>query len=95
MNARSFLMVLSKSLYFFLELIQRITHIFYREFKYEQISPVMIQAGNLVEVQVGFCTVQLNRGRFLMLQKLRSICVLSRIVEQVSSKPFISMIPEI
>lgn len=56
----------------------------HRIYTYDAISPNAIQIGNMVEAQVGFCVVQINKGRYLMLHKLRSICVLSREVEEVS-----------
>lgn len=43
-----------------------------------------IKPGLLVEVQASFCAVPISKGRFIMLSKLRSVCVLSRQVHEVS-----------
>ncbi|KAL6301047.1 hypothetical protein BKA93DRAFT_709713, partial [Sparassis latifolia] len=40
------------------------------------IKPSVIQEGQLVELQVTFCTVPTSKGRMLMLSKLQSICIL-------------------
>ncbi|KAH8096841.1 hypothetical protein BXZ70DRAFT_1009519 [Cristinia sonorae] len=48
---------------------------------YQQISPGFIRPGHLVELQVGVCSVPIGKGKNMMLVKLRSVCVLSRLVE--------------
>lgn len=48
---------------------------------------MVVKPGLLVEVQVSFCTVPISKGRFIMLSKLRAVCVLSRQVQEVSVKP--------
>ncbi|KAH8084934.1 hypothetical protein BXZ70DRAFT_900363, partial [Cristinia sonorae] len=50
---------------------------------YQQISPGFIRPGHLVELQVGVCSVPIGKGKNMMLVKLRSVCVLSRLVEHV------------
>ena len=52
--------------------------------QYKKISPTAVQLGCLLEVQVGFCVVPIQHGKFKLLLKLRSICVLDRSVENVS-----------
>ncbi|KAL6303695.1 hypothetical protein BKA93DRAFT_734722 [Sparassis latifolia] len=47
------------------------------------IKPSVIQEGQLVELQVTFCTVPISKGRMLMLSKLQSICILDRQVLSV------------
>ncbi|KAI0825912.1 hypothetical protein BC629DRAFT_1276067 [Irpex lacteus] len=55
-----------------------------RDFTYHPINPVSIRPGALVEVQTSFCVVPIAKGRHIMLNKLRSICILSRQVIDVS-----------
>ncbi|KAI0083167.1 hypothetical protein BDY19DRAFT_861843, partial [Irpex rosettiformis] len=43
---------------------------------YVPCKPVLMKLGLLVEAQVSFCTVPISKGRFIMLSKLRSICIL-------------------
>ncbi|KAI0083661.1 hypothetical protein BDY19DRAFT_998389 [Irpex rosettiformis] len=43
---------------------------------YVSCKPVLVKIGLLVEVQASFCTVPISKGRFVMLCKLRSICIL-------------------
>ncbi|KAI0083087.1 hypothetical protein BDY19DRAFT_900872, partial [Irpex rosettiformis] len=47
-------------------------------YRYAPCSPVTIKVGLLVEAQVSFCTVPISKSRFLMLSKLRSVCILDR-----------------
>lgn len=56
-----------------------------RSYKYITINPTGIQVGNMVEVQVAFCAVPIGKGHYKLLLKLRSICVLNRMVERVSN----------
>lgn len=56
----------------------------YSDYSYHTIKPVSIKPGALVEVQVSFCVVPLAKGRHIMLNKLRSICILNRQVIDVS-----------
>ncbi|KAI0086715.1 hypothetical protein BDY19DRAFT_894419, partial [Irpex rosettiformis] len=51
---------------------------------YIAIKPVAIRPGYLVEVQSSFSVAPLNKGRYVMLNKLRSICILSKQVQDVS-----------
>ena len=55
-------------------------------FVFEEIAPGFIRPGLMVELQVSVCTIPLRHkgGANLPLIKLRSVCVLSRAVEQVS-----------
>lgn len=39
--------------------------------------------GYMLEVQVGFMAIRVARDEFVFLPKLRAICILDRIVEQV------------
>ena len=52
----------------------------YRYHEYLSIAPTGIQVGNLVEIQVSFCAVPIAKGKYKMLLKLRSVCVLDRLV---------------
>ncbi|KAL6301090.1 hypothetical protein BKA93DRAFT_739291 [Sparassis latifolia] len=47
------------------------------------VKPSVIQEGQLVELQVTFCTVPISKGCMLMLSKLQSICILDRQVLSV------------
>ena len=51
---------------------------------FHSINPNSINATNLVELQVSFMAIKVKRGEYTFLPKLRSICVLDRIVEKVS-----------
>ena len=51
---------------------------------FHSINPNSINATNLVELQVSFMAIKVKRGEYIFLPKLRSICVLDRIVEKVS-----------
>lgn len=44
-----------------------------------------------MEVQVAFCVVPIAKGKFKMLLKLRSICVLDRSVESVGPQYLLDM----
>ena len=55
-----------------------------RHESYNEINPTAIQITNLVEIQVGFSAIPIAKGRYKVLSKLRSICVLDRAVESVS-----------
>ena len=61
-------------------------NIFIRHFResFHSINPNSINATNLVELQVSFMAIKVKRGEYIFLPKLRSICVLDRIVEKVS-----------
>ena len=52
-------------------------------YSYVKIAPTEIQVGNIVEAQVAFCAVPISKGRFKMLLKLRSVCILDRTVARV------------
>ncbi|KAI0083676.1 hypothetical protein BDY19DRAFT_899863, partial [Irpex rosettiformis] len=52
---------------------------------YVPCKPVMIQVGQLVEVQASFCVVPIAKGRFIMLSKLRAVCILSTQIQEVST----------
>lgn len=54
-----------------------------RSFKHFPIAPTAIREGHLLELQVGFAAIPINKGRFLMLSKLRSVCIIGREAEQV------------
>ncbi|KAI0083288.1 hypothetical protein BDY19DRAFT_900527, partial [Irpex rosettiformis] len=43
---------------------------------YVSCKPILVKLGLLVEVQISFCTVPISKGRFVMLCKLRSVCIL-------------------
>lgn len=49
-------------------------------------NPVAIKIGQLVEVQASFCVVPIAKGKFIMLHKLRSICILSAQVQEVRTE---------
>ena len=51
---------------------------------YVPCKPVAVRVGQLVEVQASFCAVPITKGRYLMLSKLRSICILNTQVQEVS-----------
>ena len=51
---------------------------------FHSINPNSINATNLVELQVSFMAIKVKRGEYIFLPKLRSICVLDRIVEKVN-----------
>ncbi|KAI0084161.1 hypothetical protein BDY19DRAFT_898899, partial [Irpex rosettiformis] len=59
-----------------------------REGTYVTIKPVAIRPGTLVEVQTSFAVVPLTKGRYLMLNKLRSICILSKQVQDIPETSF-------
>ena len=50
---------------------------------YTPCDPVTVKVGQLVEVQVSFCVVPVAKGKYIMLNKLRAICILSTQVQQV------------
>lgn len=47
------------------------------------VNPGSIHTGQLVELQVSFSLQPIGQGKHMFLSKLRSICILSRAVEQV------------
>ena len=47
-------------------------------------KPITVRVGQLVEVQASFCVVPITKGRYLMLSKLRSVCILNNQVQEVS-----------
>ncbi|THH15427.1 hypothetical protein EUX98_g9469 [Antrodiella citrinella] len=49
--------------------------------KYELIKPGLIRVGHLVELQVGICAMPTGRNKYTFIPKLRSVCILSRDVE--------------
>ncbi|KAI0336905.1 hypothetical protein BDW22DRAFT_1302684, partial [Trametopsis cervina] len=52
-----------------------------KNYTYVSCNPAAIRPGQLVELQVAFGTVPISKGRHIMLSKLRSICVISRRVQ--------------
>ncbi len=56
------------------------------EQRYMPIKPVAIRPGQLVEAQVSFSIVPITKGRHIMLCKLRSVCILSKQVQDVSKR---------
>ena len=51
---------------------------------FHSINPNNINPTNLVELQVSFMAVIVKKGEYVFLPKLRSICILDRLVERVS-----------
>lgn len=47
--------------------------------------PSVIRPGHLVELQVSFVAVPTGKRRYHVLNKLRSVCLLDRCVEEVSN----------
>ncbi|KAI0337021.1 hypothetical protein BDW22DRAFT_1340590, partial [Trametopsis cervina] len=58
------------------------------KYTYASCDPIGIRPGQLVELQVAFGTVPVSKGRHIMLSKLRSICVISRQVQDVIFNSF-------
>ncbi|KAI0346337.1 hypothetical protein BDW22DRAFT_1302883, partial [Trametopsis cervina] len=58
---------------------------------YVACDPIGVRLGQLVEVQVAFCTVPISKGRHLMLSKLRSVCILSRDVQSVRRRDILDL----
>ena len=50
---------------------------------YTPCDPVTVKVGQLVEIQVSFCVVPVSKGKYVMLNKLRAICILSTQVQEV------------
>ena len=50
---------------------------------YTPCDPVMVKVGQLVEIQGSFCVVPVSKGKYVMLNKLRAICILSTQVQEV------------
>ena len=57
----------------------------HRRFTHRSVLPSSIKVGHMVEVQCGFCAIPVNRRKYRFLCKLRSVCILDRSVENVSS----------
>ncbi|KAI0338187.1 hypothetical protein BDW22DRAFT_1338408 [Trametopsis cervina] len=55
-----------------------------KTYTYTACHPISIRPGQLVELQVTFGTVPISKGRHIMLSKIRSICIISRQVQDVS-----------
>ncbi|KAI0083686.1 hypothetical protein BDY19DRAFT_899902, partial [Irpex rosettiformis] len=53
------------------------------KYSYVSCKPILVKIGLLVEVQISFCTVPISKGRFVMLCKLRSVCILDDQVYKV------------
>lgn len=53
--------------------------------KMKRLKPSNIHVGNLVEIQVVFGTVPTFDGSHLFLCKLRSVCVMDRTAQEVST----------
>ena len=51
---------------------------------YTEIKPALLTLTHLVEVQVSFIIVQIARQEYVLIPKLRAICLLDRTVETVS-----------
>lgn len=60
--------------------------------QYVACLPSAIRPGQLLEVQVAFCAVPVAKGKYRMLLKLRSVCILDRQVQKVCSKTGIIML---
>lgn len=56
----------------------------YCRFTYQPIKPDLISKAHLVEVQVGFIAVRVAKEEYVLLHKLRAICILDKVVELVS-----------
>ncbi|KAI0727875.1 hypothetical protein BC629DRAFT_1259349, partial [Irpex lacteus] len=50
---------------------------------YTPCNPVAVRVGQLVEVQASFCVIPIAKGRYMMLCKLRAVCVLGTQVQDV------------
>ena len=59
-----------------------------RKYRYIEIKPSAIRVGCAVEAQVSFVAVPIQKGRYLMLSKLRALCVLDRQAVLVSLSIF-------
>lgn len=46
----------------------------------------MIRVGQILEAQVAFCAVPISKGKYLMICKLRALCILSRQVQKVCAE---------
>ncbi|KAI0688792.1 hypothetical protein BC835DRAFT_1283984, partial [Cytidiella melzeri] len=55
------------------------------KYVYNPCKPTAIIVGHIVEVQASFCSVPTSKGRFVMLMKLRSVCILDTSVLQPTS----------
>ncbi|KAI0086698.1 hypothetical protein BDY19DRAFT_894328, partial [Irpex rosettiformis] len=51
---------------------------------YTPCKPVVVRTGQLVEIQASFCVVPITKGRFIMLSKLRAVCILNTQVQDVN-----------
>jgi hypothetical protein len=52
---------------------------------YQKVRPMSIRVGQLVEVQLGFMSVRVKKGKYAFLPILRSICILDRTLVEVSN----------
>lgn len=50
---------------------------------FQPVSPSVFTVGQLVEVQVSFVVVPVSKRVWKMILKLRSICILNRIIQEV------------
>ncbi len=55
--------------------------------RFVRIKPDAFSISNMVEVQIGFIAVKTGRTEYIFLPKLRSICLLNRAAEKVSTFP--------
>ncbi|KAI0083213.1 hypothetical protein BDY19DRAFT_900618, partial [Irpex rosettiformis] len=51
-----------------------------KSYKYLVAKPVQVKVGHIVEAQVSFCAVPISKGRYMMLSKLRSVCILDQTI---------------
>ncbi|KAI0085727.1 hypothetical protein BDY19DRAFT_896156, partial [Irpex rosettiformis] len=58
-----------------------------KTYKYVACKPVQVKVGHVVEAQVSFCVVPISKGRYLMLCKLRSVCILDQTIYRVRIEP--------
>ncbi|TCD64113.1 hypothetical protein EIP91_004526 [Steccherinum ochraceum] len=62
---------------------------------FRTIAPGFIQPTNMVEVQLGVCAQRLGVGKYIFLMKMRSVCVLNRVVKEAfTSLPRLPMAVE-
>ncbi|KAI0083655.1 hypothetical protein BDY19DRAFT_899974, partial [Irpex rosettiformis] len=57
-----------------------------KEKAYVTCKPVRVRVGQLVEIQVSFCVVPIAKGRYTMLSKLRSVCILGNPIQEASQR---------
>ena len=66
-------------------ILDNVTHLIVvnRSKIYTPCDPVTVKVGQLVEIQVSFCVVPVSKGKYVRLNKLRAICILSTQVQEV------------